>query len=82
MFDQSATFIISVADRPCLCAFDVVAPLIECGLYLEVSIPAISIVFLSHPAIVDVLIGLCGFIVPRNSFDCSAVFLHDFVLVT
>ena len=56
-------------DIPLALAFEVLAALVECALKVFVSIPTISIMVLSHLAMVDVVPGLCGAWKDINNYE-------------
>ena len=59
---------------PALEAAVTAAPRTECALYMEVSIPAFSSIFLSHRAMVELEATLCGLMVVRKrGFDPSSL---------
>ena len=64
-------FRISCSDRPLKQALEVDADLVECAVYIAVSIPANLNDTLSHPATVELLTGLWGLIVAKSNCDLS-----------
>ena len=67
-----------------MCAYssaDILAPLMECVLKIEVSIPALKRTDLIHLAIVGLDAGPCGFVDVRNTARfVASEFLNPFVL--
>ena len=72
----------SDTERPTALALLVAADLVECALYLSVSIPAAVMTLLSQLAIVLVATGLWGGMVLRRSLCFSFVVLQECVRLT
>ena len=71
---QSAVSRISLVVTPRFFAADTEAPLVECALKIDVSIPDRSKTVLSHLAIEDDVTEWYGLIHEIKSFDCLSVF--------
>ena len=70
--DQSAASGVSLVVTPAPAAVEHDAPLTECALKMEMSIPASSMKHLSHLAIVQLDTGLCCPIQDRKSLDLDS----------